>query len=128
MKTKLFFVVIALIVMVAASGCGLLIAGAAGGAGTAFWLSGKLVDEVNASYERAIKATEDALASLKMDVLKKTYSEEVTQIRSEYSDGSKVWIDVRPLTTKTSKLEIRVGATGDEISSKAILERIKRYI
>lgn len=128
MKTKLLLSIIALIFVVAASGCGLLIAGAAGGAGTAFWLSGKLVDEVNASYERAIKATEDALASLKMDVLKKTYSEEVTQIRSEYADGAKVWIDVRPLTTKTSKLEIRVGATGDETSSKAILERIKRYI
>jgi len=109
-------------------GCALLLAGVAGGAGTALWLSGKLSDEVHASYEGTIAATKKALSSLDMEIDKETKAEEVTQIRSNYADGSEVWIDIRPLMPKSTKIEIRVGIKGNKEASTKILERIKKYL
>lgn len=122
------YIVIGLVLVVNLCGCALLLAGAAGGAGTAFWLSGKLSDEVSASYERTIDVTKRALKSLDLEVDKETKSAEVAQIRSKYTDGREVWIDIRPLTETTSKIEIRVGVKGDKMASTKILERIKKYL
>ena len=128
MLRNFLYVVVGLALVVNLCGCALLLAGAAGGAGTAFWLSGKLSDEVSASYERTIDSAKRALKSLDMKVDKETKSDEVTQIRSEYTDGSEVWIDIRPLTQTTSKIEIRVGIQGDKAASTKILERVKKYL
>ncbi len=110
------------------TGCAAMVGAVAGGAGTSFWLSGKLSDEVNTPYERTIAATKKALSSLKMDIEKETRTDEVTQIISKHSDGSKVWIDIRPLTEKSSKIEVRVGIKGDKAASEMILERIKKNL
>lgn len=128
MFKNLLCVVVGLGLAVNLCGCALLLAGAAGGAGTAFWLSGKLSDEVSSPYERTIHAAKKAMKSLDMEIDKETKSNEVTQIRSEYADGSEVWIDIRPLTQATSKIEIRVGIKGDKAASTKILERIKKYL
>ncbi len=128
MVKKMEGIFLCIILVLNLSGCVLLFGAAAGGAGTAFWLSGKLSDEVNASYERTIVAAKKAVESLDMNVDKETKSDEVTQIRSEYADGREVWIDVRPLTQKSSKIDIRVGIKGDKAASAKILERIKKYL
>lgn len=128
MFRNLLYAIVGLVLVLNLSGCWILVAGTAGGAGTAFWLSGKLTDEVSASYERTVKAAEKALASLDMKVTQKTASSEVTQIISKYTDGRQVWIDVRPITDKNTKLEIRVGIAGDEAASARILEKIKRNL
>ena len=94
------------------SGCALLLAGAAGGAGTALWLSGKLSDEVHAPYEKTVAAAKKALSSLDMAIEKETAKDDVTQLISKYKDGSNVWIDIRPLGRSSSKVEIRVGVKG----------------
>ncbi len=109
-------------------GCAAVLAGAAGGVGTAAWLSGKLSSEIDAPYEQTIEASKNALDSLDMRVEKETRSDAVAQIISEYSDGSKVWIDIRPVTKKSVRIEIRVGARGDKAASDKILERIKKYL
>lgn len=108
-------------------GCVILLVGAAGGAGTAAWLSGKLTQEVNASYERTVKACKSALKSLKLEVTKETKQADVTQIRSKYLDGKEIWIDVRPISDKVTKLEIRVGIS-DKQAAENILLRIQRYL
>jgi len=127
MGRKLLYAVVGLVFAINLCGCVLLVAGAAGGAGTALWLSGKLSDEVSAPYERTIEAAKKALKSLEMQIDKETKSDEVAQIRSNYTDGREVWIDIRPLTEITSKLEIRVGAKGDKEASAKILEEIKKH-
>lgn len=109
-------------------GCALLVGGAVGGAGTAFWLSGKMTDEVSASYDKAIEAVRKAMDSLNIKLVKEAKSSEVAQIRGEYSDGRGVWIDIRPVGDKISKVEIRVGAKGDKDASTKILNKIKKYI
>lgn len=109
------------------AGC-LVLAGAAGGAGTAIWLGGKLSQQVDASYERTINAAKSALKSLRFDITKFTKEDAVTQIKSKYTDGREIWIDVRKITEDSSKVEVRVGATGDKEAASKILERIERYL
>ena len=109
-------------------GCVTLLAAGAGGAGTAMWLSGKLSDEINASYDDTVEAAKDALASLDMRISKIEIGDNVTQIISAYTDGSKTWIDVRPITKNKSKVEIRVGIRGDKEASSKILDMIRKHI
>jgi predicted phage tail protein len=110
-------------------GCVALLAGAAAGAGTTVWLSGKLTQEFNVPYERAINAAEKALRSLKLEVAKVVKQEDVTQIRSQYNDGKEVWIDVRKITDNSTKVEVRVGAvSSDKVASDKILKQIQRYL
>jgi hypothetical protein len=105
-----------------------LFGAAAGGAGTAFWLSGKVGEELAASYQQAISATENALDSLDMEITKKTHSENVTQFKSVYTDGSTVWIDVKPILENKTGVEVRVGIRGNQSASEKILDRIKDYL
>ena len=51
--------------LINASGCVAIVAGAAGGAGTSAWLSGKLTQEVNATFDRSVDAAKSTLKSLK---------------------------------------------------------------
>jgi len=110
-------------------GCFLLLAGAAGGTGTAAWLSGKLAQQVNAPFDTTIKASKSALKSLRLEVTKETKEEAVAQIMSKYNDGRTIWIDVHKITDNTSKIEVRVGAVGSnkEAASK-IMKRITQYL
>ncbi|MGE5280414.1 MAG: DUF3568 family protein [Deltaproteobacteria bacterium] len=110
------------------SGCFLLFGAAAGGAGTAFWLSGKMTDQVAASYDATIAATEKTLAAKDMPVSKKTQSEKVTQFKSVAADGREVWIDIAPVTQTSTKIAVRVGAAGDKATSADIIEKIKASI
>ncbi|MCR4337631.1 MAG: DUF3568 domain-containing protein [Candidatus Omnitrophica bacterium] len=110
------------------SGCFALLAGTAGGAGTAVWLSNKLVQEVNAPMDRSISAVRAALKSLKLEVTKETQAEDVAQVKSEYYDGKNIWIDIRKVTASKSKIEVRVGLTGDEIAARKVLDAILKRL
>ncbi|MFH1868563.1 MAG: DUF3568 family protein [Candidatus Omnitrophota bacterium] len=108
-------------------GCATVVGVVAGGAGTALWLSGKLTEEVDAPYDKAVTAVKKALDSLDMDIKKITETDKVTQIISEYTGRSKTWIDIRPLSRNRSQIEIRVGIRGDKASSAKIMDKIKHY-
>ena len=127
-KRSLAFIVLG-IFLISASGCIALLAGAAGGAGTAMWLSGKLTQEVNVPYERVITATKSALKSLKLAIARETKETEVTQIRSDYYDTKEIWIDIRKITEQSTKIEVRVGTvTQDKEAATKIMDKIRRYL
>lgn len=110
-------------------GCFALFVGAAAGTGTAVWLSGKLTQQFNAPYARTIRAAESALRSLRLKIIKESKEENITQLRSEYSDGKSIWIDVRKITEESTKVEVRVGAVShDKAASEKILKRIRQYL
>lgn len=110
-------------------GCFALFAGAAAGTGTAVWLSGKLTQQFNTPYERTIKAAEAALRSLKLEITKEAKEATVTQLRSKYSDGREIWIDIRKITEYSTKVEVRVGVvSSDKEASEKILKRIQGYL
>jgi len=109
-------------------GCVALLAGAAGGAGTAGWLSGKLSEEVNVPFDKALKATVSGLKSLKLEITKQTVKEDIAQVMGKYKDARTIWIDIRPVTASVSRIDVRVGITGDEEASRAILAKIKKHL
>lgn len=128
MFKKIEVVVYAGLSLIIMSGCVALVAGAAGGAGTAAWLSGKLSQELTTPYEKAIGAAKSGLKSLKLEVTKETREENVTQIKSKYSDGREVWIDVRRINDTLSRVEVRVGLVGDKDAAAKILKQIVDYL
>lgn len=110
-------------------GCVALLAGATAGAGTAVWLSGKLTQEVNAPFDRTVKAAKSALKSLRLEITKETTEQNVAQIMSKYTDGKTIWVDIRKITQMSSKIDIRVGAVStDKEAADKILKRIMRYL
>jgi alkylated DNA nucleotide flippase Atl1 len=125
---KIIILALLAIFSITSYGCFALFAGAAGGAGTAAWLSGKLTQEVNVPYERTINAARSGLKSLKLEVAKYTHTSEVTQIKSNYTDGREIWIDIRPITASATRIEVRVGAVGDKEAADKILKAISRYL
>jgi len=129
MRTKIISLLLVIACLCSITGCVALLAGAAGGAGTALWLSGKLSQEVNAPFDRTIKATKSALTSLKMVINKETVEENIAQIMSKYSDGRTVWIDIRRMTQASSQVEVRVGVVSqDKEAAEKILKKIMRYL
>ncbi len=129
MMRRLAIFILAGLWLINICGCVAVVAGTAGGVGTAAWLSGKLSQEVNASYERTIQAAESALKSMRLEVAKKTVEKNVAQIISKYTDGKKIWIDIHPITLSGSKIDVRVGAVnGDKKAAGKILKRIERYL
>jgi hypothetical protein len=107
----------------------MLAGAAAGGAGTAVWLSGKLTQVYNVPYEKAVKASERALAALKLKIIKETSEAQVTQLKSEYTDGKDIWIDIKKVTDYSSKVEVRVGGVSyDKDAAAKILKKIERYL
>ena len=110
-------------------GCIALLAGATAGAGTAVWLSGKLTQEFNATYEHTTNAAVEALKSLNLGVAKETKEGDVTQLRSSYSDGKEIWIDIRKTAEYSTKVEVRVGAVKpDKVAADKILKQIQKYL
>lgn len=128
MFRKITLFIFSILFLVNTCGCVALLAGVAAGAGTSAWLSGKLTQEVDASFEKTIKAAKSALKSLKLDVTKETKKDKVAQIMSKYTDGKTIWIDVHKVSQSTSRVEVRVGAISNEEAARKILERIIRYL
>lgn len=129
MIKKIFILILTGLLLVNSYGCIPLLVGTAAGAGTAVWLSGKLTQEFHTGYERTINAAEAALRSLKLEVTKESKEANVTQLRSKYSDGKAIWIDVRKITEESTKVEVRVGGVSpDKAASNKILKRIQSYL
>ncbi len=125
---KTMLLIIGGLLLINCYGCIALLAGTAGGAGTAVWLSGKYVQDVNSSYDKTVDASNSALKTMSLEITKENRSSEVTQIRSRYMDGRKIWIDVKPLTLDSSRIEVRVGALSDKVASETLLKKIISFL
>lgn len=129
MMRRLMVTALAAVCALQVCGCFALLAGAAAGGGTAMWLSGKMTQEMGASFERTISAAEGALKSLKLAENKKTQDADVCQIMSTYTDGKTIWIDIHRTTPSSSKVEVRVGAVDtDKAAAEKILNEIRRRL
>lgn len=106
------------------SGCVAVIGAAAGGAGTATWLGGKLSQKVYASVESTHRAAVRALAEMDFVTNKETVTDQVTQIVGQTSTGRPFWIDIRPIDSKETRLDVRVGVPGDQVESRKLFDRI----
>jgi len=128
MRNKILVTVLLGMLSVSLTGCVALLAGTAGGAGTSVWLSNKLVQDVDASFDKSISAAKSALEVLKLTIKKETKKEEVAQLKSEYYDNKMIWIDIHKTAINKSRIEVRVGIKGDEIAARKILDEILRKL
>jgi predicted phage tail protein len=129
MLKKAMLLIVSGMLIMNLSGCFLFIAGVAGGAGTAVWLSGKLTQEFHASYHATIDATKSALQSLNLQMVKETQDESMTQIKGAYSDGREMWIDIHRVSDSSTKVEIRVGGVSpDKEAASIVLKKIQSFL
>lgn len=129
MVRKLIGSLVGVVFLANVCGCVAVLAGTAGGAGTSVWLSGKLSQDVNAPYDKAVKASRRAMDALKLEVTKESQEADVAQIKGKYTDGKTIWIDIHRVTENTSKIEVRVGAVnGDKEASEKIFKKIQSYL
>jgi hypothetical protein len=62
---------------------------------------------------------------MNLEVKKKTVSQKVAQLKSQYTDGKEIWIDVRRINDSTSRIDVRVGAVkSDKDAAVVILKAI----
>lgn len=129
MGKKIALFVLSGVLLMQMCGCFALLAGAAGGAGTAAWLSGKMTQQFNSPYDKTIAATEKAMNSLKLDITKRVKAVKVAQFKSNYTDGKEIWIDIRRVTENSTKVDVRVGAVNpDKDASEKILKAIEKNL
>ena len=112
------------------SGCvPLLVAGGVvGGVGTQTWISGKLVQDLDAPFEKTIQATESALGALNLGITSEIKKEKIAQFKSKYIDGETIWIDIHRISQSISRVAVRVGAASDQEAAVEILKKIKEYL
>ncbi|UCC94641.1 MAG: DUF3568 family protein [Candidatus Omnitrophota bacterium] len=128
MREKLVVWILLVCLPFTTCGCVALLAGAAGGAGTAVWLSGKLMQEVNAPFQKCLDASQSALKVLKHEITKVTVKDEVAQVIGTHMDGRTIWVDVHRIGRSSSRVEVRVGMMGDKEDARQILDKILLYL
>jgi hypothetical protein len=109
-------------------GCVALVAGGAAGAGTVVYIKGQLDEDINAPVSRVFGASISALKDLGLPLIEERHDRLSAKIKSEFADGSDVWIEIESLTSQSCKITIRVGIMGDEYKSRQILDRIHKHI
>jgi hypothetical protein len=109
------------------TGCGVLLfgTGAALGAGAVLYYEGRLQQTVDASLDDTHAATVAGLKDLGLPVI---LSESKRQVESEYRDDTHVWIGLKSLEARQTRVSVRVGLTGDKERAADILDAIKRNL
>lgn len=110
------------------SGCLALAVGAAGGAAGAVYVMGKLKDEVNHPVPVVHEATVAAMNDLELKLSEDKADKVSAHMESEFSDATRVWIDLESVSDSRCRLTIRVGLSGDEIRSRKIYDTIKQHL
>lgn len=108
-----------------ASGCIALALGAAGGAAGVTYAKGKLTVKLDASVAQVHAATIMALEEQALPIHVDEHYRALAKLKSESADGKNIWINIDFVTATTSKITIRVGATGDHPRSLRLLDAIK---
>lgn len=102
----------------------LVVGGVGIGIGTAKWMSDKMVEQVPFPYAKTIQGARDGAGDLKLEIIKETDTDKMTQISCKYSDGRTVWISVLHVSETVSRIEVRVGVWGGQKEARAVLDGI----
>jgi hypothetical protein len=109
-------------------GCIALVAGGAAGAGAVVYIKGQLNENINAPVSKVYDASISALKNLNLPIIEDRHDSLSAKIKSEFADGSDVWIEIESLAVESCKITIRVGIMGDEYKSRQILDGIHKNI
>ena len=116
-------VMLALSAMLLSSGC---IVAAVGAAGGVFYAKGDLESTLNATPAKIAAAAEKAFAELKITKTSAASSDLDAEIIGRTTSDKKVTIKSKTKGENMSSISIRVGTFGDEDTSQAIFQKIKK--
>ena len=94
------------------TGCAVVVAGAGAGAGVYSYLTGELKRSYPVEYHRAVQASIDSLAKLKIEVTRKTDDGIQAGIQGKRTDGTPVTVTVVTLDPTTTDIGVRSGVVG----------------
>lgn len=110
------------------AGCIPLLVGAAAGASGYAYIRGALVKQFDVPASDLHRAAVKAVKSLNLDIKYDKGDRLSAKVRSEFTDGKDVKIDVTAITEETSQVKIRIGAFGDKLRSEMVLSAIEKYL
>jgi len=116
-------ITLSLVALSLTPGC-LVVALAAGVAGVAY-VNGDLEAQVDASPQKVVQASVDALKEMDVRILSSDASGIDGRVLGRTALEKKVDVTVKRESDKSSKLSIRVDTFGDETLSRQILDKIK---
>lgn len=109
------------------TGCFYLVAGAAGGAGYA-WYKGKLEETMPVTVAQMHRAAKAGLKDLEITVLQDHSDKLRAEVKAVMADGTKVSVEAESMGKSATKLSIRVGLIGDKNLSLRIRDAIKNHL
>ena len=115
-------------ILLTAQGCVPLLIGAAAGAGGVVWAKGSLEQNFDNTVDQLHRASLAGLRDIKCTVRTNQIRKHLAKIEFEFDDGQKGSINVKALTERSAKLNIRVGILGDETKSNIILNAILKHL
>ncbi len=126
-KARQFVFIFSLLLSLPAfSGCVPLLVGAAVGAGGYAWVRGAIVKQFDIPTAKLHAAALRALKDLKLPVRYDKADRITATIRSEFSDGKNISIDIRAVTEYSARITIRVGFFDDRLRSEMILDALQK--
>lgn len=128
MKTLLLKSLALIVTASVVTGCAALAVGAAAGAGTAVYVKGQHKETLDATVPQVHEAAVAALRDSGIAVQEGNVDDFSSDIKGEMADGTNVWIDLERQTASTTQIAVRVGATGDQAESAAIVDRVKNRL
>ena len=98
------------------------------GAGVLLYKEGNLKTSYAASYSQTWNAVVHTMGDMKLKIIDTKRDATKGVIEAEKTEGTKVNITVKPSNPDVTSVEIRVGALGDEKTSRAIEHRIRAHL
>ncbi len=114
-----------LVLLSSTSGCIALALGAAGGAAGVTYAKGKLTDRVDAPVAQVHAATIMAIEERGLPIHDDQLYGSSAKVRSETVDDKNIRVDITSITPDSSKVTIRIGATGNQHRAVDLLDAIK---
>jgi hypothetical protein len=130
MKSKIILVTLLSSVLTLASGCAVLVVGAAAGAGAGavVWVRGELRSSEAVSFDKAWDASQAGLKDLEYAVTEKQKDATEAKLTARGAGDKKIQVTLVKQSGTVTEIRIRVGTFGDEKISHQILDKIKNHI
>jgi hypothetical protein len=130
-KSSVIVTVLAVLSVLCSGGCVWLAVGAAGagvGYGTYAFIRGELEVAYPNEFQQTWSAVLDALESL--EIRKKSAVKDAFggKIEAARADGTSIKIAIKPITSASTSVKIRVGVFGNQTISEMIADEIDRNL
>ena len=127
MKIRGVIPVAVLAMMLALSGCAVLVVGGVATGGAVVYLN-KVEGTVQAPVPETQSAAREALAGFGLDVIEDAHDMETGRLKSRYADGKPVWVSLEAIGPTVTEVTVRVGVVAETARARKIMSAIRSNI